>query len=235
MTKDVPMSWHASLEDVPDGPLIILANEFIDALPVHQAVMCADGWHERVVKLREDGRLQFGIHRDPIPLFEEFLPAALRGAGIGQIFEWRSDRVAHEIARRVVRWGGLALILDYGHVRPAIGETLQAVRGHDYADPLEAAGLADLTAHVDFNALAQAAEAAGARVHGPVTQATFLRRIGIRQRAAVLKASAPADSVGTIEAALQRLTNEDRVGMGSLIKAMAFSSRKVEALPGFVP
>ncbi|HEY7244450.1 MAG TPA: SAM-dependent methyltransferase [Xanthobacteraceae bacterium] len=229
----VPVSWHASLEDVPDGPVIILANEFVDALPVHQAVMCADGWHERVVKLGDDGRLHFGIDRDPMPLFEQFLPAALRTAGIGQIFEWRSDKVALEIGRRVVRSDGVALILDYGHVEPAIGETLQAVREHDYADPLEAPGLADLTAHVDFHAVAQAAEAMGARVHGPVTQATLLRRLGIRQRAAVLRANAPASYAATINAALERLTNEDRSGMGSLVKAIALSSPKVEALPGF--
>ena len=235
IATDVPVSWHPSLEDVPDGPLVILANEFVDALPIHQAVMCADGWHERVVKLREDGRLHFSIHGDPMPLFEEFLPAPLRTAKVGQIFEWRSDNLALEIGRRVVKSGGVALILDYGHVKPAIGDTLQAVRGHDYADPLEAPGLADVTAHVDFHALAQGAEAMGARVHGPVTQATFLRRLGIRQRAAVLKASVPAEDAVAIDAALERLTNEGRIGMGRLIKAIAFSSPKVGALPGFQP
>jgi len=235
IATDVPVTWHQSLEDVPDGPLIIVANEFVDALPIHQAVMCADGWHERVVKLRDDGRLHFSIYRDPMPLFEQFIPAALGGAKIGQIFEWRSHKVALEIGHRVVKSGGVALILDYGHVKPAIGETLQAVRGHDYADPLEAPGLADLTAHVDFHALAQGAEAMGARVHGPVTQATFLRRLGIRQRAAVLKASAPAHYGATIDAALERLTGEDRTGMGSLIKVIAFSSPKIGVLPGLVP
>jgi NADH dehydrogenase [ubiquinone] 1 alpha subcomplex assembly factor 7 len=235
IATDVPVSWHPSIEDVPDGPLIILANEFVDALPIHQAVMCADGWHERVVKLRDDGRLHFSIDRDPMPLFEEFLPAPLRTAKVGQIFEWRGDKLALEIGRRVVKSGGVALILDYGHVKPAIGETLQAVSRHDYADPLEAPGLADLTAHVDFHALAQGAEAMGARVQGPLTQASFLRRLGIRQRAAVLKASAPADYAGSIDAALDRLINEDRIGMGSLIKAIAFSNPKVGALPGFEP
>jgi NADH dehydrogenase [ubiquinone] 1 alpha subcomplex assembly factor 7 len=231
----VPVSWHSSLEDIPDGPLIILANEFIDALPIHQAVMCADGWHERVLKLRQDGRLHFSIHRDPIPLFEEFLPVDLRVAKIGQIFEWRSDKMALQIGRRVVKSGGVALIMDYGHVQPALGETLQAVRGHDYADPLETPGLADLTAHVDFHALAQGAEAMGARVHGPVPQADFLRRLGLSQRATVLKASAPPSYAGTIDAAYERLTSEDRTGMGSLIKAIAFSRPELGALPGFAP
>jgi NADH dehydrogenase [ubiquinone] 1 alpha subcomplex assembly factor 7 len=233
MTTDVPVSWHRSFEEVPEGPLIILANEFIDALPVHQAVMCADGWHERVVKLDEAGNLRFGIDRDPIPLFDEFLPIDLRSAKIGEIFEWRADHVALEIGRRLVKSEGVALFIDYGHAESAIGETLQAVRGHRFADPLLQPGLADLTAHVDFQAFADAAEGMGARVHGPTTQARFLRRLGISERADVLKAGAPANYAGTIDAALGRLTDEDDTGMGGLIKVIAFSGPKVQALPGF--
>ena len=229
----VPVSWHRTLEDVPDGPLIIVANEFIDALPVHQAVMCADGWHERVVKLGEDGELHFSIDRDPIPLFDEFLPGDIRNARIGDIFEWRADQTALELGRRVVHSGGVALIIDYGHVGSAIGDTLQAVSRHGFAEPLRDPGMADLTAHVDFQALAQAAEGMGARVHGPLTQARFLRRLGIGQRAGVLKAAAPADYGCTIDAAVARLTDEDRTGMGQLIKVLAVSSPKLHSLPGF--
>ena len=230
---DVPMAWHRAIEEVPDGPLIVLANEFFDALPVHQAVMCADGWHERVVKIDEDGQLHFSIDRDPIPLFDELLPSNLNTAKIGQIFEWRADKIALEIGRRAVRSGGVALVIDYGHIRSAIGDTLQAVGSHSYADPLQKPGLVDLTAHVDFQALAQACEGMGARVHGPVTQAAFLRALGIAQRAAALEAGAPVEYAGTIGAALTRLTNEEPTGMGSLIKAMAISTPAIEALPGF--
>jgi SAM-dependent MidA family methyltransferase len=233
MAAGVPVSWHHSLEDVPDGPLIILANEFIDALPVQQAVMCADGWHERVIKIGDAGKLHFSIDRDPIPLFDEFLPGEIRRAKIGDIFEWRADKIALEIGRRVAKADGAALIIDYGHFRSAIGDTLQAVRAHEFADPLSSPGLADVTAHVDFQALAQAAEGMGARVHGPTTQGKFLRRLGIAQRAAALKASAPMDYAGTINAALERLTSEDRTGMGRLIKVIAFSAQKIESLPGF--
>ena len=229
----VPVFWHHALEEVPDGPAIILANEFFDALPVHQAVMCADGWHERVVKISEDDNFQFSIDRDPIPLFDEFLPSGMRPARIGEIFEWRADKIALEIGRRVVRARGAALIIDYGHTESAIGDTLQAVSGQAYANPLLAPGLVDLTAHVDFQALAQAAEGMGARVHGPITQAELLRRLGIEQRAAALKAGAPEHYAITIHAALDRLTNEDRIGMGRLIKAVALSSPKLESLPGF--
>jgi NADH dehydrogenase [ubiquinone] 1 alpha subcomplex assembly factor 7 len=232
---EVPVSWHRSLGDVPGGPLIILANEFIDALPVHQAVMCADGWHERVVKIGEDHKLHFSIDRDPIPLFDELLPREIRQAKIGEVFEWRADNTALEIGRRVLKSEGVALIMDYGHVRGGLGDTLQAVCGHAFADPLAAPGTADLTAHVDFQALAQAAEGMGARVHGPTTQASFLRRLGIEQRATALRAAAPPDYARTIDAALNRLTNEDRAGMGGLIKAVAFSGDKIESLPGLEP
>jgi NADH dehydrogenase [ubiquinone] 1 alpha subcomplex assembly factor 7 len=229
----VPVSWHRSLEEVPDGPTIILANEFFDALPVHQAVMCADGWHERVVKIGEDNNFHFSIDRDPIPLFDEFLPSGMRAAKIGEIFEWRADRTALELGRRVVRSGGVALVIDYGHTESGIGDTLQAVGGHAYTNPLLAPGLVDLTAHVDFQALAQAAEGMGARVHGPITQAEFLRGLGIEQRAAALKAGAPEQHAIAIHAALERLTNEERTGMGSLIKAVALSSPQLDSLPGF--
>jgi NADH dehydrogenase [ubiquinone] 1 alpha subcomplex assembly factor 7 len=235
IATDVPVSWHRTLEDVPEGPLIIVANEFIDALPIHQAVMCADGWHERVIKADEHGELRFSIARDPIPLFDDFLPQALRAAKIGEIFEWRADTAGSEIGRRVVKAGGVALLIDYGHGTSAIGDTLQAVSGHEFADPLLWPGSVDLTAHVDFQALAQATEATGARVHGPTSQARFLRRLGIEHRAAALKAGVPREDASTIDAALDRLTSEEPAGMGRLNKAIAFSAPELDLLPGLAP
>jgi SAM-dependent MidA family methyltransferase len=229
----VPVSWHRSVDEVPDGPLILLANEFIDALPVHQAVMCADGWHERVVKLGNDGAFHFSIHRNPILLFDDLAPSRIRNARIGDIFEWRHDRIALEIGRRVAKWGGAALIIDYGHVETAIGDTLQAVSRHGFADPLVAPGLVDLTAHVDFQALAQAAEGMGARVHGPLEQAEFLRRLGIGQRADTLKTGAPADIARAVDAALARLVDRTSTGMGRMIKCIGFSSERLQSLPAF--
>jgi SAM-dependent MidA family methyltransferase len=161
------------------------------------------------------------------------LPSTLRGAKIGEIFEWRADAIALEIGRRVARRGGAALIVDYGHVESAIGDTLQAVGGHQFAEPLLAPGLVDLTAHVDFQALGEAAEGMGARMHGPLPQGEFLRRLGIEQRAAALKAAAPPGYAGTIDAALVRLISEDRTGMGRLFKAIAVANPKLERLPGF--
>ena len=233
IATDVPVSWHRSIDEIPDGPQIVLANEFFDALPINQAVMCADGWHERVVKIGDDHQLHFGIDRDPNPLIDKLLPSGVRAGKIGDIFEWRADQLALELGRRVVGAPGAGLIIDYGHCESAIGDTLQAVRGHEFADPLATPGGADLTAHVDFQALAQAAGGMGARVHGPVSQGDFLRRLGIEQRASALKAAGPPEHAAAIDAGLQRLTNEERTGMGRLMKAMALSSPDISTLPGF--
>ena len=113
----MPVSWHRSIEEVPDGPLIVLANEFFDALPIHQAVMCADGWHERVVKIGEDDdvAIQHRARSDPA-VRRAVCRATCARRKIGEIFEWRADNIALEIGRRVVRFGGAALIIDYGHV-----------------------------------------------------------------------------------------------------------------------
>ena len=230
---NMPVTWHRSIEELPDGPMIILANEFFDALPVYQAVMCIDGWHERVVKIDEEDNLRFSVARDPIPPFELLLPKHLRRARIGDIFEWRADRFALAVARRVVRCGGAALAIDYGHTESGIGDTLQAVGSHDFVDPLVAPGLVDLTAHVDFKALAHAAENMGARVHGPVEQGEFLRRLGIESRAAALKASVSLEKAPEIDAALERLIGSEGAGMGRLFKAIGFAAPQIGSLPGF--
>jgi SAM-dependent MidA family methyltransferase len=229
---DVPKSWHATLEDVPDGRCIIIANEFIDALPVHQAVKRSSGWYERVIEIDSDGNLVFGLNYDPLPHFEATLPQGLRNCPNGSIFEWRPDSIALELGRRV-RSDGAALIVDYGHVQCALGDTLQAVAGHAYANPLRAPGDADLTAHVDFDALAQRADILGCRIHGPISQRDFLLRLGIDQRAAVLKASAARDKAHEIDQALARLTATGAKGMGELFKVLAIADPKLGGLPGF--
>jgi SAM-dependent MidA family methyltransferase len=232
---DVPTYWHKSFSEVPDGPIIVIANEFFDALPVHQAVMCADGWHERVVKISEEDKLHFSIARDPIPLFDEFLPADMRPARIGEIFEWRTDQMVLELSRRIVHSEGVALIIDYGHLESSIGDTLQAVGAHQFADPLSTPGHVDLTAHVDFEALARAAESMRARVHGPIEQGRFLKRLGIEQRAAALKNGTPHDQAVAIQSALVRLTSTEPTGMGRMIKAVGLSGPDLGPLPGFEP
>jgi SAM-dependent MidA family methyltransferase len=230
---EVPMLWHQTLDEVPDGPAIILANEFFDALPVHQAVKQNDGWHERVLVIDRNGNFSLQPGADPLPHFEPILPAKVREAAVGSIYEWRTDSVALEIGRRVTRFGGAALVIDYGHADSEVGDTVQAVGEHSFADPLAAPGLVDLTAHVDFQSLAQPAESIGARIHGPVEQRAFLRRLGIETRAAVLKSKAPPEKASEIDAAVERLVGSGARKMGVLFKVMGIGNHKLGTLPGF--
>ena len=233
---DVPVLWHDSFEEVPDGTLIVVANEFFDALPVHQAVRQFNGWYERTVELDPYDNLTFGTGHDTLPLFEQLLPKAVRNAPIGSIYEWRNDRLALELGRRIMppgKPGGAALVIDYGHVDSAVGDTLQAVGAHAFAGTLSSPGTVDLTAHVDFAALALSIESMGARAHGPVEQGRFLRALGLANRAAALKANAPRDKAADIDLAVQRLTGEGRTGMGTLFKVAAFADPKLGPLPGF--
>ncbi len=230
---DMPIYWHGRLEEVPDGPVIILANEFLDALPIQQVVKQESGWHERVIEIDPQGDFTFGLAPNPVPHFEPILPPQVRNAPIGAIYEWRSDTVMLEIARRIRRAGGAALIIDYGHATSAVGETLQSVGAHAFADPLAAPGLADVTAHVDFQATADAAESMGCRIRGPVEQRAFLRNLGIEARATALKKMASPAKAAEIDAGLARLTGDGRTGMGELFKVLGVADPKLGPLPGF--
>ena len=227
------ISWHENLDEVPAGPAIILANEYFDVLPVHQMVRGETGWHERVVELDDEDELVFGSAPEPVPHFEVLLPPLVRAAPLGAVFEWRSDADMMKIAARVRDQDGAALIIDYGHLRSDAGDTLQAIARHSYADPLKTPGQADVTAHVDFQALAHAAEDVRARVHGPVTQGEFLQRLGIETRALALMAKAPPEVSEDIAGALKRLVGGGRGGMGSLFKVLAVSRPSLAWLPGF--
>jgi NADH dehydrogenase [ubiquinone] 1 alpha subcomplex assembly factor 7 len=227
----VPVTWHRDVREIPEGPAIVLANEFFDALPIHHAVRSEHGWHERVVALGKDDSLAFAVNPVPALNFDKTLPDAIRDAPAGAIYEWRSPAYALEIIRHLKSHGGAALIIDYGHSETQVGETLQAVRGHEYADPLTDPGEVDLTAHVDFAALAHTGRACGVNVNGPLTQGEFLRRLGIAQRAARLKANATPQQAADVDTALARLTAPDQ--MGELFKVLAIADPKLGALPGF--
>jgi NADH dehydrogenase [ubiquinone] 1 alpha subcomplex assembly factor 7 len=226
------IQWHTSIDDVPPGPTIILANEYFDVLPIHQAVKRQTGWHERVVEIDDDGKLAFGTAAEPMPRFEVLLPPLVREAPIGAVFEWRPDAEMMKIASRVRDQGGAALIIDYGHLRSDAGDTFQAIARHSFADPLKDPGLADLTAHVDFQALASAAEDVGARVHGPVPQGDFLKHLGIETRAVTLMAKASHEVSEGISEALKRLIGGGQSGMGSLFKVIGISDPGIDMLVG---
>ncbi|UFZ03595.1 SAM-dependent methyltransferase [Bradyrhizobium ontarionense] len=226
------VTWHDNFDDVPEGPSVIFANEYFDVLPIHQMVRRESGWHERVIELDEEENFVYGTAADPTPGFELLLPPLVRAAPPGAIFEWRPNTEIMAIARRIRDQHGAAVIIDYGHVRSDVGDTFQAIARHSFADPLKTPGLADITAHVDFDALARSAEAVGARVHGPVTQGEFLQRLGIETRALTLMQKAAPDVSEDIASGLKRLTGGGRGGMGSLFKVLGVSDQSTPALAG---
>jgi SAM-dependent MidA family methyltransferase len=227
------IAWHDSIDDVPDGPAVILANEYFDVLPIHQVVRRENGWHERTVELDDSGRLVFGATSEPMPRFEVLLPPLVRAAPIGAVFEWRPDSEIMKLASRVRDQDGAALIIDYGHMRSDAGDTFQAIARHSFTDPLKNPGQADVTAHVDFQALVRAAEDLGAQVHGPVSQADFLKRLGIETRAIGLMAKASPEVSEDISSALKRLIGGGRGGMGSMFKVLAVSEPHLTHVVGF--
>ena len=219
--------WFENVPDLPAGPVMAIANEFFDALPVRQFARTGNGWAERVVGLKGD-RLAFGLR----PAVPPSLPSGLADAKAGAIWQHSAAAggVAGDLAARIVAEGGAALIIDYGHAAPGLGDTLQAVRDHQYDEPLAHPGEADLTAHVDFAALAASASGAGAITRPVIDQATLLRRLGIAERAERLGRGKDAATIASIEAATKRLTVPDK--MGRLFKALAYSSRGIH-LPAF--
>ncbi|HEY6916827.1 MAG TPA: SAM-dependent methyltransferase [Allosphingosinicella sp.] len=216
--KRVPgASWHDHIDSLPENaPLLIVANEFFDALPVRQLVRMPGGWCERMVGL--DGEAFHPGAGPPVP--DAAIPKPLRKAPVGSILETAPAAAAimRAMAERLAAQGGAALIIDYGHDRTGIGDTLQAVKDHAYADPFAQPGERDLTVHVDFEALGDAARAGGALVSPVVTQGAFMTALGIDARAAALSRTAPHQA-DAIELARARLTAPDQ--MGTLFKAMA--------------
>jgi SAM-dependent MidA family methyltransferase len=227
------IAWHDSIDQVPDGPSVILANEYFDVLPIHQVVKGETGWHERTVELDNTGKLVFGAAAEPVPRFEVLLPPLVRAAPIGAVFEWRPDAEIMKIATRVRDQDGAALIIDYGHLRSDAGDTFQAIARHSFTDPLKNPGQADVTAHVDFQALVRATEDVGARAHGPVSQGEFLTRLGIETRAVTLMAKTTHEVSEDISGALKRLIGGGRGGMGSMFKVLAVSEPNIAVLAGF--
>jgi NADH dehydrogenase [ubiquinone] 1 alpha subcomplex assembly factor 7 len=222
--------WIENFELAGDTPLLVVANEFFDALPIRQFVSGKDGWHERMVGLA-DGKRIFGLSPTPIP--HGALPEAVRDAPEGAVYEagLAANEVMKRLAGAVSRRGGAILAIDYGYSQTQTGETLQAVRRHAFADPLEVPGETDLSAHVDFGILAATARAAGLAVPPLATQGDFLQHLGILARAATL-AKANPDAAAGINAALDRLTSPSQ--MGTLFKVFCAHSPGL-APQGFAP
>ena len=214
----LPMATHH--DDIADLPgedaIVIIANEFFDALPVHQYVRTIDGWRERMVE-RVGGKLTAVPGAAPA---DEHVPVALRGRGEGDIVETApaSATIMQGCAFRLARHGGAMLVIDYGYQGPAAGDTLQAVKAHRFADPFADPGEVDLTAHVDFTPLAHAARRGGVAVTGPVGQGPWLQAMGIDARLRALASAAPGRAQ---ELRAQRDRLVEPQAMGELFKVMA--------------
>ena len=215
----IEATWHERLEDVPDGQSLIIANEFFDALPICQLQKQAGQWHERVVGLSGDGKLAFGLASARVA--PALVPSWAESGEDGDIVEFSPvrDAVAREIGRRITTHMGAALIIDYGHMRSAAGDTLQAIRKHQFADVLALPGEADVTSHVDFEALTGAVTADGAKPYGPVMQGDFLIKMGLKEREEMLRARADARQRIRLAKGAQRLVSGNQ--MGQLFKVLA--------------
>jgi NADH dehydrogenase [ubiquinone] 1 alpha subcomplex assembly factor 7 len=212
--------WHDDASTLPDRPLIVIANEFFDALPVHQLVHRGGHWHERLVGLM-DGELAFGLAPEPTPAAQAPKGAALDGT----ILEYHEagSLVMAGLCARIARFGGAALIIDYGHIELGVGDTLQAMADHAYVDPLARPGEADITTHVCFETMARIAVDKKLAIDILATQAQFLNELGIRPMAANLKRNASPQQAEAIDKALERLTDDAPRAMGSLFKVLAVS------------
>lgn len=225
----VEFTWYDDIEQLPEGPLFIVGNELFDAIPMRQFVKTPQGWRERVVGLDGDGGLAFmagaaGI--DPA-----LLPPDAATAPDGAIVELAPAREAlmEAICARIAARGGAGLFIDYGYLEPAVGDTLQALRGHAHDGILAHPGEADLTAHVDFARLAEIARRHGLDAH-ITTQGRFLLDLGLLERAGQLGARMDEQGRDGIRDAVERLAGSDQ--MGELFKVLAVTAPVREVRTG---
>ncbi len=229
LLKGFQPHWHNTIEELPEYPLIVIANEFFDALPIHQFVYSDSGWLER--RIGVDAReLCFTLSPPQLSIAAE---TAQLAPAKGDVFECSplSRKIVSELAVRCQADSGCALIIDYGHGLGGLGDTLQAVRGHAYAPVLERPGASDLTAHVDFQALASAAQNAGALIYGATPQGAFLTALGIKQRTDALLVRATPEQRQLLLSGRDRLVNDDQ--MGTLFKVMAITGTELPEPSGF--
>ncbi|WP_286828638.1 MULTISPECIES: class I SAM-dependent methyltransferase [Kordiimonas] len=223
-------TWHDDFSSVPEGPSLVVANEFFDALPIHQYVKQGGKWFERSVGMVGDS-LGF-VLTQPAAQFALVPPHLLR-APDGSLLEVCPGAISTSatIAAHLAAHGGAALYIDYGYGISAPGDTFQALKKHEFTDPFTEPGKADLTAHVAFDRIAEAAESAGAKASPTTEQGTFLMTIGLGVRAQKLAERASDKSQERILGELKRLTAPDE--MGTLFKVLAVQNPALPAAPGF--
>ncbi len=231
VTEAKPL-WADDYADIPPAPALIVANEFFDCLPIRQFERIKSGWRERLVGLDEETeRLAFTLGKTPPP--PDYNLPSLDESEEGDIFEisFETKKFTAEICKTLIEQGGHALIIDYGHMARGLGDTLQAVKNHHYWPPLATPGRADLTAHVDFETLADAAIEAGAAVYGPVTQGRFLERLGLPFRVESLCRQQTPENADAIRIAAARIASPG--AMGEIFKVMCLSAPTLPVPAGF--
>lgn len=229
--KNVPdASWHDTFADVPEGPMLLVANEFFDALPIHQYEKRDGSWFERMVGADADA---LGFVLGPTGAQFALVADDMKNAPDGSILEVCPSAlsVAGEMAERLNQFGGAALIIDYGYRKSSHGDSFQALHKHEFVDPFDEPGAADLTAHVNFDMIKTAATQKGAKAYGPTMQGMFLMAIGLGARAQVLAGAGDEAHQHKILADLKRLTAPDE--MGNLFKVLALQPHGLDAPPGF--
>jgi len=220
-TRAVPHAhWHDAIDTLPAKPLLLVANEFLDALPVRQLIMTPDGWREVMIAADENGQFALTAGRQPM---DAAVSETRRAAEVGTVLETSpaAAAVMFEVAGRLAGQGGTALFIDYGHATPRTGSTLQAVARHRKVDPFAAPGEADLTAHVDFATMADIARSRGAKWLGTVPQGAWLRALGIEARADALADFAPQHREAQMRAK-DRLIGDGQMGL--LFKVMGLAA-----------
>ena len=225
--------WHDDFSTVPQGPSFLIANEFLDALPIRQFQMKGGQWFERVVTLDETGAFAYGLADAPLQDLD-ILPPVHQEAGEGAFVEFcpAMRELVAQIGKRAQSHPFAGVLIDYGYAKPALGETFQAIRDHKFTDPLQEPGLADVTAHVDFSRLCALAKGQGLAVSGPVTQRDFLIALGVRERAAqLMQGMENMMAAHQFITGFQRLIDHDK--MGDLFKVAGLSGMGQPVLPGF--
>ena len=232
--RQVQPAWVTRIEELPDGSMLMVANEFLDALPIRQFVRGAEGWSERMVGVDAEDQLVF-VDGPASPVASLLVPGSLRRSSPGTVVEIcpAALALAGALGYRLTRQPGAALFIDYGHFPTARGPSLRALQHHRPVSALAAPGTADLSAHVDFAAFAEAGRMAGAEIHGPIRQGWFLTALGAGLRLAALSARAEAAQRWSLERGVRRLLDPGE--MGELFKVVALVSPRLASPAGFNP
>lgn len=233
LRQGIQARWHESFVNIPDGQFILIANEFLDSLPIRQFIKTETGWCERLVDLSENGECL--LWKNDSTSTEENLLCVPRNLEnkVGAILEVcvPAQTLIKSISYSILKTKSVAIFIDYGYLKSDGSSTFQAVSQHKYAAPLEKPGQIDLTAHVDFGAIRRIAEYVGVRVSGPITQREFLLSLGVEQRADRLIVNSTLKQQEEIVSGFRRLIENDQ--MGELFKVIVLSHPESPLPEGF--